>query len=82
MKSIYDEFEKEIKEIDAELDWRCGELPVMPHWLFVLMTRLDLMEDESNSNIVGSLAKAMRRTIEEEGTTEVLAVRDILGVGQ
>ena len=31
LKAVYDEFEKEVKELDGELDWGSAELPVVPH---------------------------------------------------
>ena len=36
-RQVDDEFEEEVKEEDGELDWGCGELPVLPHWLFEWM---------------------------------------------
>jgi hypothetical protein len=31
LKAVHDEFEKEVKELDGELDWGSAELLVVPH---------------------------------------------------
>ena len=76
LKSIYDEFEKEIVELDGELDWGSAEMPVVPHWLFKLME-----DDGKRDDVVGRLAKCTKRTVEREGTKEVFAVREVLSGG-
>ena len=74
LKAVYEEFKKEIVEKDDELDWGRGELPVVPYWIF------GMLEDEGlRGNVVGRLEGAMGKTVREEGSHEVLRVREFLG---
>lgn len=74
LKAVYEEFKEEIVERDDELDWGRAELPVLPHWLFAM-----LQDDKIKSDTLLRLETAMERFVEEEGSHEVLRVREFLG---
>jgi len=77
LKAVYEEFKKEIMERDDELDWGRAELPVLPHWLFEM-----LQDDRIRGDTLLRLEKAMERFVKEEGSHEVLRVREFLGGGK
>jgi len=76
LKGVYEEFESEIKELDDELHWGRGELPVALHWIFAIM------EDEGKrASVIKRLGKATKEVVREEGSREIFAVREYLAGG-
>jgi hypothetical protein len=74
LKAAYEEFKKEIVQKDDELHWESGEMPVVPHWLF------EMLQDESiRGNVVERLENVMAPMVREQGSHEVLQVREFLG---
>lgn len=76
LKAVYEEFKKEIIERDDELDWGRAELPVLPHWLFEM-----LQDDKMKGDVLLRLEKAMEPIVKEQGSHEILRVREFLGGG-
>ena len=76
LKAVYEEFKKEIIERDDELDWGRAELPILPHWLFEM-----LQDDKMKGDVLLRLEKTMEPIVKEQGSHEVLRVREFLGGG-
>lgn len=73
LKAIYEDFEGEIKDLDGELDWGRGELPLVPHWLFAF-----LEDDKKRAITVERLRRVMQPIVEAEGAVEISTLREFL----
>jgi hypothetical protein len=66
LKAIYEDFEDEIKDLDGELDWGRGELPLVPHWLFAF-----LEDDKKRANTVERLRRVMQPSWKLKGRGDI-----------
>ena len=74
LDTVAKEFEKEIEEMGGEkLDWRSGELPVAPHWLFKMM-----QDAKKKDDVLDRITGAIEKVIQEVGSREIFAVREFL----
>ncbi|KAH8586168.1 hypothetical protein B0O99DRAFT_83821 [Bisporella sp. PMI_857] len=76
LKAIYAEFAPEIDAMGEEaLDWRNGELSLIPHYVFQL-----LHDEQKKDDAFVKLSGAMERILKDEGNREIIAVREFVGI--
>lgn len=73
LRAVYAEFKTEVDEVEGELDWTNGELPIVPHYLFEW-----LQDEEKKEGIVKRLRRAMEQIVREYGMESLMEVRGVV----